>query len=149
MLRFLWSSLEMKFPRSSGPDEDILGLLFRHSASAVATWRTRLPLFVLLKKQRSNHQRLVLSKEDNFWLSTLFLFVVLGLSDSFSAMKERRSFLLQNVTNETWDHGAHCFRSAFVLQWHIGLLAPSGALIAIPAYYWPSTTTTTTPLFQI
>ena len=30
---------------------------------------------------------------------------------------------------------------------HIGLLAPSGALIAIPTYYWP--TTTTTPLFQI
>ena len=30
-----------------------------------------------------------------------------------------------------------------------GLLAPSGALIAIPTYYWPSTSTTTTPLFQI
>ena len=29
------------------------------------------------------------------------------------------------------------------------LLAPSGALIAIPTYYWPSTNTTTTPLFQI
>ena len=32
---------------------------------------------------------------------------------------------------------------------HIYLLAPSGALIAIPTYYWPSTSTTTTPLFQI
>ena len=34
----------------------------------------------------------------------------------------------------------------FIIHYH-SLLAPSGALIAIPTYYWPSSTTT--PLFQI
>ena len=35
-----------------------------------------------------------------------------------------------------------------IFCWIPSLLAPSGALIAIPTYYWPSTSTTTTHFFR-
>ena len=46
----------------------------------------------------------------------------------------------------TADGAYHCPVGSIMAIFTLDLLAPSGALIAIPTYYW---STTTTPLFQI
>ena len=59
----------------------------------------------------------------------------------FSKSRQEREFLTPQAFR--WDRDNFTFIS---IVW--SLLAPSGALIAIPTYYW-STSSTTTPLFQI
>ena len=106
-------------------------LYFRFSGPK-RSWRCH-PKGFLLRKIRNNLRKLT-TMDINF-ISTASnctqtqLFIKMTRCEGAGVLKQKRK------------------TTQLYVRWTPILLAPSGALIAIPTYYWPSSTTT--PLFQI